>query len=280
MPAFDQKSFPVLFRNKWPATELAAAISKINHNPDQLCDEYKHLQACAPNREQGYFTGHDGTLSRPVKLNARVQRYEEHLAIALFNEKSEWSAPCGGVLRLLDYQFPLKSRRNDKGIGKIDLLGITDEGRLTVIELKIHPKSEKERGDNPMTALMEGLRYTAIVQANQDNIIIEAKAKFGIEIRDTPPVIWLMGTEAWWRGWSTELASSTRQKLDHWEPEFAHLCRNINQSMDIEINCVALQGIDRDDIDYGPDRNRPRFKGEFQFCSVSLGDGLDIIPVK
>ncbi len=280
MPAFDRELFPILFGDKWPDTGLAAAISEISNDLDRLCDEYKRLQDCAPRRYQRnkqYFTGHCGTLSKRIKQDAPVRRYEEHLAVALFNEEREWTDPRGGAFRLRDYQFPLKSKQSDEGIGKIDLLGVADKGQLMVIELKVHPK-DTGRGDSPMRALMEALRYTAVVQANQADIVAEAKtkSKSGIEIRDIPPVIWIVGTEAWWRGWSTGLAPSTRKALGDWESEFARLCRNINQHIGIEINCVALQGTDRGDIDYGPNRDKPRLKGELQLCSVSLDDGRNI----
>ena len=45
---------------------------------------------------------------------------------------------------MLYYQFPLKAKQADKGIGKVDLRGATDRGRLIVIELKV--KSEKKSG--------------------------------------------------------------------------------------------------------------------------------------
>ena len=45
---------------------------------------------------------------------------------------------------MLYYQFPLKAKQADKGIGKVDLRGATDRGRLIVIELKVKP--EKKSG--------------------------------------------------------------------------------------------------------------------------------------
>ena len=83
--------------------------------------------------------------------------------MALWNLDCRWPRLGGGHHRFLDYQVPLKAKRADYGIGKVDLLGVTDRGRLIVVELK-YPRSG--RGDSPAQALMAGLRYAAIVEAN------------------------------------------------------------------------------------------------------------------
>ena len=51
-------------------------------------------------------------------------------------------------MRLLDYQFPLQASRADAGLGKADLLGATDRGRLVVVELKV-PRKNGSPGDAP-----------------------------------------------------------------------------------------------------------------------------------
>ena len=79
------------------------------------------------------------------------------MAIARSNMKGSWPCPDGGRFRLLDYQFPLKARQSDAGIGKVDLLGVTDRGRLTVIELKVKPPGDNARGESPVAALLPGL---------------------------------------------------------------------------------------------------------------------------
>ena len=113
------------------------------------------------------------------------------------------------LARPLDYQVPLTARQDDAGIGKIDLLGVTDAGRFVVVELKVDGIGG-DRSDPPPAALMEALRYAAILQANQAIIASEARAKFDALVSDdAPPVIMLLGTEAWWQSWLTLRAAGS-----------------------------------------------------------------------
>ena len=72
--------------------------------------------------------------------------------------------PEGGSIELLDYQVPLKARRSDAGVGKIDIFGLNDSAIPVVIELKVLGKGTP---DTPLRALLEGLAYAAIVEANE-----------------------------------------------------------------------------------------------------------------
>ena len=137
------------------------------------------MQKAAPNRtarDKRYFVGHDGCSQ--VKNPGNPS--EKHLAIALWNLKEQWSRADGGWMRLLDYQFPLRASRSDTGLGEVDLLGATDQGRLVVGELKVQRKNGS-RGDTPLLALMEGLRYAAVVHANCRAIGAEARSGFSIK---------------------------------------------------------------------------------------------------
>ena len=127
-------------------------------------------------------------------------RLEEHTAIALMNLDRFWPLPCGGWFRLLDYQVPLKANQADARVGKIDLLGVSDRGRLVVVELKVQAQAGG-RSDPPPPALMEGLRYAAIVEADLEAIASEAHRRFGVKISGEPPIIALLALRAWWRGW-------------------------------------------------------------------------------
>ena len=70
--------------------------------------------------------------------------------MALWNEEKSWPHTDEGEFRLLDYEFPLKARRCDQGIGEVDLLGITKQGRLMVVELKkVKGNDDNDRGDTP-----------------------------------------------------------------------------------------------------------------------------------
>jgi hypothetical protein len=188
------------FRDPWPATGLANAITSVD--PETLSLEWQRLRLAAPrrhSRHKQYFVGHNGMTSSGDSTN----QIEPHPAIALWNYcrpgvTLPW--PDGGQLRLLDYQMPLKARQQDEGIGKVDLVGFEANGRLGLIELKTHG-ADGRRGDTPMRAFMEGLRYSAIVDANRDDIASEVRTLVGVSLADVLPVIVLLATVSWWRAW-------------------------------------------------------------------------------
>jgi hypothetical protein len=145
-----------------------------------LAAGYRDLRANAPRRAQGYLSQrHLGITSSRGSSN----RQEEHLAAGLFR-RGELPLPNGERLRLLDYQFPLKSVRGVSGIGKVDLLGLYDDGVLAVVELKVRANSEDRR-----IALLEGLIYGAIVEANIEQIAQEISVARGCHVSRTRPKI-------------------------------------------------------------------------------------------
>lgn len=254
-------NFRMLFSGHRKTKGLAAAISKIDG--DALSKEYREAIRCAPNRlksnqnksnqNKRYFVcTHTGDLLGDDPSN----RFEEHLAIALRNLGGYWPRSGGGKTRLLDYQFPLKSKEQDR-IGEIDLVGITEAGRLVVIELKVRPKRRTDRGETPMRALMQALGYAAIAHANRSAIAAEAKKCFDVAISDDPPIVQLLAPKAWWSGWTTDMVNSTRNVAGAWELAFAELIQDINQRLGVGVECLALTDVGPADIDYGPDGKRP-----------------------
>ncbi len=238
--------FPLLFRKTWNATGLANAIAAVD--VDALCKEYRGLTECAPGRSESdnkYFVGHTGETS-PRKRNKRKGYDEQRYAIALVNLEVDWPCANGGVFSLLDYQVPLKAWQED-GIGEIDLVGRTDQGRLMVIELKLKPDGDG-LGNAPPMALMQGLRYAAIVETNHDAIATEAKCRFDVVIEKVPPVVQLLAPLDWWHGW---------QDLSHridgdWQQAFARLILDVESNLGVKIECRALgkakpaSGLDQD----------------------------------
>ena len=223
--------FPILFHRNWRARGLDKAVAAVD--PMQLCAEYTALRRCAPRRwlaGKQYFVGHSGVPSTTRDSNRR----EEHTAIALVNLGRRWAHPEGGWFRLLDYQVPLKARQTDSRIGKIDLLGVTDRGRLMVIELKVAGLNGG-RTDAPPLALMEGLRYAAIVEANLEIIAGEAERRFGAKVARLPPVVQLLAPEGWWRSWLELRAAGI------WGPAFARLIAAVEAQTGLIISCMALE---------------------------------------
>ena len=254
MSYFSIDDYEILFKEDWHTTKLAKDIAELNRQ--DLRDEYKKLFKNAPHRsdKQKYFVCHDGKLSSSKKSN----RYEEHLAVALWNLKGWWPRPDGGWFRLLDYQVPLKAQQSNKSIGKVDLLGITDQGRLMVIELKVKPDEEKDRGETPVKALMQGLRYAAIVEANREKITAEAKSCFKVDVVAERPLVQVLAPKAWWEGW-LNMAGSTRKAAGYWEPEFVQLVRDVEKQLGIAVECMALDDLG-DAITFGKEQKTPRLK--------------------
>ena len=245
MTEFSSRRFPILFPDRSTTTALASDIQRID--VAALCREYVQLRKSAPSRsarDKCYFVGHDG---RPRAKNP-ASPSEKHLAIALWRLNAQWPRSGGGWLRLLDYQFPLKASRCDTGLGEVDLLGATDDGRLVVIELKVGRK-DGSRGDTPLLALMEGLRYAAVVHANHGAIAAEARERFAIHVSAEPPIVQILAPEDWWRGWCN-MARSTRQAAGPWEPKFLDLSDQLEARLGIVIECMSLQGIGLPDVSW------------------------------
>ena len=177
-----------------------------------------------------------------------------------------------------DHQFPLKARQQDDDVGKVDLFAVADDGRLMVIELKV--RRGKDRGDNPVFALMEGLRYAAIVDANRDTVAKEAEKRFDVKVGGEPPIVQILAPVFWWRGW-TEIDGSTRKKAGFWEREFSRLIDDINADdrIGVLVECVALDDLTPADIDYGEDENAPRFDHPPALYAVRLGKSPAIAAV-
>src|SRR3546814_20509598 len=153
-----ESQFPTLFSRSWPARGLDNASASVA--PAALCAEYAALREAAPRRPAAgkpYFVMHQGAPATTAASN----RLEEHLAIALFNLGRHWLRPAGGWFRLLDYQVPMKARQPDDRLGKIDLHGVTNRGRLMITELTIESHSGG-RSHPPPPALVAGLRHAPV----------------------------------------------------------------------------------------------------------------------
>jgi hypothetical protein len=163
--------------------------SRIALDSASLAEGYFNLVESAPKRLHGYLSeSRAGVLSSATRSN----RSEEHLAIALRN-RGHLVLPRGERLRILDYQFPLKSAHSDAGIGKIDLLGRYADETLAVVEIKLADNSEDRR-----IALIEGLIYAALVEANIGKITAEINAKRCFKTRCVRPRVLLVGLRGFW----------------------------------------------------------------------------------
>ena len=178
------------------------------------------------------------------------------------------SAPKGVEFFLRDYKFPLRSSDSDDGIGEIDLLGVTNQGRIMVIELKVKPSGDNNRGDTPVAAMLQGLRYAAIVQSNLNSIAWETEQKFDCSIQIEPPVVQLLAPEDWWQAW-LGLEGSTRRASGDWKPAFAELARDIEGRIGISIECAELD-VERGQVSFDDDC-RPRLDRTPELRFINFG---------
>lgn len=175
----------------------------------------------APHRKGPYLRTNRGkTLAGPL-----TNRREERLAKELM-QQGALTLPNETKLQLRDYQFPLKSVRSDK-IGKIDLIGLTEQNQLTLIELKI-----AESIENPRIALLEALAYWAVVRGNLARIN-EEFGKRGPRPDAGPGRLLIMAPDAYWRRW---LEPKRKQR---WL-RFCYLVHEVQCKVDARIECLVL----------------------------------------
>lgn len=262
----------MLLGRAWNATNLASEIASVDRK--ELVKKYVEAKRNAPHRHRSgksfFVEGHDGRLSG----NKISGRFEEHLAISLWRLGDTWPRPGGGWLRYLDYQFPLKEALGNEGVGKVDLLGVTEGGRLVVSELKVPPQSGGGRGKSPMDALMQALGYAAIVDANSTDIGKEASRLFAVpSVSVEPPTVQILGPREWWRGWF-RLENSTRKATGPWEVRFAELVEDIKRELGIVVECVAINNASKAAISGLP--TEPKLLRLPTMFEVRFGGILDV----
>ena len=136
-------------------------------NAGSIRAEYETLRLSAPTRVQPYIVEHNIS-----GRTAESTRLEELLAHRMFLEQTVLMVPTWPPVQVVDFQTPLKAKQTDKH-GKVDLLG-AGVG-LTIIELKVLRGTQD--ADTPLNALSEAVGYCAIVEANQERIVDELRAR-------------------------------------------------------------------------------------------------------
>ncbi len=142
--------------------------------------------------------------------------------------------PGHKTLEILDYQTPLKARQGDEGVGIIDLFGLIDGCRSTVIELKVRPATSGY-GDTPLRAYLEALAYCAIVEANASEIASEASTRFNKSIDNRPPGLVVMAPQDYWVG------HMERRKSGQWWPDLSKLAAEIDNLLGLETHFLGLR---------------------------------------
>lgn len=168
---------------------LAETIAELN--PTEIVDAYHRSITRAPQRPlvgKPFLGSHDGA------GGAAPSSREKVAAKAIFNSGAPLLVGSNAV-SIVDYEVPLRARQADREIGEIDLLGLDAAHRPWEIELKVAPNT-----DTPLKALYQGLRYSAILDANRKAISNEVLACRGASPA-WPGVIAVAADSAYWAQW-------------------------------------------------------------------------------
>ena len=230
-----------------------AATALTGESLDKL---YKEEVANAPRRKEAgkkYFGSHP-----KAPTGRRNSKDPEHLAMALLGASKATEAaeegeaglelPDGGRLLLLDYQLPVATAALDKslgdadpnkGIGKLDLLGLLPDGRLAVVVVKFVPPSATRggTGDTPLRALLDGLALAAIVDLNRAAIAEEVTEATGRDVSEEAPALILLGGSRYWEICRKREA----QKGAGWIRELERIGREVSEVTGVEIRYLGIQ---------------------------------------
>lgn len=213
---------------------------------ESLLARYQQELANAPHRHEGgrkYFVAYNSRLAAARKPG----RDDEHLSLALVDHCTRSGANLelpdeGGEITFVQAQVPLKSAAEDKakgdadpnkGVGRIDLLGIGAGDRLVVTQVRyLAPSASRGRtGDTPLRALLEGLSAAAIAQSNLEALREEIAAKTGRSIADEPPTLLILGSPRYW-----ELCRKREaQKGAAWVKEMERLAGEIEEAVGVRV---------------------------------------------
>lgn len=207
---------------------------------ESLLELYEQQKESAPRRHEAdkkYFGSHEGVLPSKPKTDK-----DDHLALALYNrckDEGPLELPDGSPLDLIDYHVNLQQTKDDKAVGNINLLGVTEDDRLAVIVLKfVAPQATRgTTGDTPLRGLIEGLAYSAILSANIDDVVADAKSELGRKISKEPPIVLILGNLRYWELCRKRDAQSGAA----WIAEMERLAREVGTSIGIEVRYLGIE---------------------------------------
>jgi len=194
-----------------------------------LARQYQEIRSNAPERHlegRNYLFERTGIPSSTKSSN----RDEEHLAISLWDKFQKPNAmflPNGQRIEFLDYQVPLKAVQSDGGVGKVDILGLIDDERLAILELKV------KGGDTPLAATLEALVYAALIEANLKDISQELHNRGYQRLKPGPPEIIVLGRADYWHVFN--------EYDETWLLKLAPVLSDIARTLSITIQFIELE---------------------------------------
>jgi hypothetical protein len=217
---------------------------------EQLAGLYETEVANAPRRAEA---GKKYLVKAKPPTSRRANKDEEHLSLALLKHCRDsgegLNLPGLGNLDLLAAQVPLATASVDrslgdadlnKGVGKIDLLGVGPEDRMVVVKVKfaVPEATRGGTGDTPLRALLDGLAQSAMASANREALASELAA--GRALSDQPPLLILLASPRYW-----DLCRKREaQKGAAWIREMERLARDVEEWVGVQVlyQAIALEG--------------------------------------
>lgn len=215
-------------------TDLAVRTASLNL--DEFTSAYYQTTARAPQRalrpDPYLMPTHDGRGGTNIKSREKVA------AKAIFNHGQPLAIGDESVV-VVDYEVPLAARQADDGVGDIDLLGIGSTlSRPWIIELKVGSNTEP-----PYSALIQALRYSAMLDANRHQISVEVKARTRVDLA-WPAVLAVAADQDYWDRWRQE-----SQAAGDWLPALRMFATGITESLGIDVVLVDLGSVEWTVID-------------------------------
>lgn len=132
---------------------------------EHIAEFEKQLINISVTRRNSYKTAsHIGKSDFDFNKNPSGERREEKIAHAMYCQYKDVPAEFG---KILDYQIPLKNKREDKGLGKIDLLSVKEDPeneskKIYFLELKRDGSKE-----TLLRCILEAYTYSKIIDKDR-----------------------------------------------------------------------------------------------------------------
>ena len=177
----------------------------------------------------------------------RRDKDEEHVGAALVRygtARTDGLPLPDEPLRLLPLEYAVRVKTGPadaetRGIGRIDLLGITSDDRLAVVKLRVLEPAETRCGvgDTPLRALLEALALCAIAEANLSALRSEIAERFGRTLSDAAPMCVVAASPVYWRLCRRREA----QRGAAWIREMERLAQEVERGVGVPVRFLALE---------------------------------------
>jgi hypothetical protein len=225
-----------------------------------LTKQYQEIRSDAPRRHlknrKYLFDPNRSGIPSSIKSSNRA---EEHLAIALYQKFRQPDAmilPTGQRLEILDYQVPLKASGSDNKVGKVDMLGLIDDRRLSVLELKW------KGGDTPLAATLEALVYAALLEPNLRDIREEMTSAGYMDLDENSLDIIVLGRSDYWQDYDLY--------DENWLRKLEPVLTRIASALSIVVHFIELE---TGSLEMGHSGLAPKLDGEVKleslYCSMT-----------